>query len=53
MSIHNHSLTYQEKQLIEAGIKAGLADSAAGRGEELTDDYVINMQKELELIIAK
>jgi len=36
------------KEQITAGIKEGLADAEAGRGQDLTDDYVINLKQELQ-----
>jgi prevent-host-death family protein len=36
------------RETIKAGVKAGLADSAAGRGQELTDDYIDNLKNELQ-----
>ena len=36
------------KKTIEAGVKAGLEDSKAGRGRKLTDDYVADLKQELQ-----
>ncbi len=36
------------RDTIKEGIKAGLADAKAGRGEELTDDYIDELKKELQ-----
>jgi prevent-host-death family protein len=35
------------RETIRAGVKTGLADAEAGRGQELTDDYVAGLKKEL------
>ena len=36
------------KKTIEAGVQAGLEDSKAGRGRELTDEYVVELKQELQ-----
>lgn len=36
------------RETIKAGVKAGLADAEAGRGEELTDDYIKTLQQKLQ-----
>jgi len=40
------------KEKINTGIQAGLEDSKAGRGRELTDDYVAELQQKLQQRIA-
>lgn len=40
------------RETIKIGVKAGLADSAAGRGRELTDDYIAGLKQELQAKIA-
>jgi len=42
------------RQRIRDGVKAGLADSEAGRMHELTDDFIVDLKQELhERIKAK
>lgn len=36
------------REQIKAGVKAGLVDAEAGRGQELTNDYVQNLKQELQ-----
>lgn len=36
------------RETIKSGVKAGLADSQAGRGKELTDDYIADLKQELQ-----
>lgn len=36
------------RETIKAGVKSGLADAKAGRGKELTDDYVKSLKEELQ-----
>ena len=36
------------RETIKAGVKAGLADSKAGRGKELNDDFVSDLKQELK-----
>ena len=36
------------RETIKAGVKAGLADSEAGRGHELTDEYVDSLKDKLQ-----
>ncbi len=36
------------REIIKVGVKAGLADAKAGGGEELTDDYIDDLKKELQ-----
>ncbi len=36
------------RETIKAGVKAGLADAKAGRGQELTDDYIADLKTELQ-----
>ena len=41
-------LTKSMKEKIRAGIKAGLADAKAGRGHELTDEFIEALKNEAE-----
>ena len=36
------------RETIKAGVKAGLADAKAGRGQELTDGYIADLKAELQ-----
>ncbi|CAC9609020.1 hypothetical protein [uncultured Gammaproteobacteria bacterium] len=36
------------RETIKAGVKAGLADAKAGRGQELTDGYIADLKTELQ-----
>ena len=36
------------RETIKAGVKAGLADAEAGRGQELTDGYIADLKQELK-----
>ena len=36
-----------EREIIRAGVKAGLEDSKAGRGEDLNDEFVANLKREI------
>lgn len=36
------------REQIKAGVKAGLVDAEAGKGQELTNDYVQNLKQELQ-----
>lgn len=36
------------RETIKTGVKAGLADAKAGRGQELTDDYIDDLKTELQ-----
>ena len=36
------------RETINADVKAGLADAEAGRGQELTDDYIVDLEQELK-----
>ena len=36
------------RETIKAGVQAGLADAQAGRGNELTDDYITDLKQELQ-----
>lgn len=36
------------RETIRAGVKAGLADAEAGRGQELTDDYIASLKQKLQ-----
>lgn len=36
------------RETIKAGVKAGLADAKAGRGQELTDKYIADLKTELQ-----
>ena len=36
------------REQIKTGVKAGLVDAEAGRGQELTNDYVQNLKQELQ-----
>ncbi len=36
------------RETIKAGVKAGLADAKAGRGQELTGDYIADLKTELQ-----
>ncbi len=36
------------RETIKAGVKAGLADAKAGRGQELTDGYITDLKTELQ-----
>jgi len=36
------------RETIKAGVKSGLADANAGRGQELTDGYVADLKTELK-----
>lgn len=36
------------RETITAGVKAGLADAEAGKGQELNDDYVAGLKQELQ-----
>ncbi len=36
------------RETIKAGVKTGLADAKAGRGQELTDGYIADLKTELQ-----
>ncbi len=36
------------RETIRTGVKAGLADAEAGKGQELTDDYIKELKQELQ-----
>ena len=36
------------RETIKAGVKTGLDDAKAGRGQELTDDYIADLKIELQ-----
>lgn len=36
------------KETIETGIRSGISDSEAGRGKELTDEYITDLKLELQ-----
>jgi prevent-host-death family protein len=36
------------RETIRDGVKAGIADAEAGRGQELTDEYVADLKHELQ-----
>ena len=36
------------KEVIKAGVTTGLAESNAGKGEDLTNDYIQNLKNELQ-----
>lgn len=40
------------RETIRNGVKAGLADAKAGRGQELTDNYIADLKTELQARIS-
>jgi len=46
------ALTDTMRESIEQGVRSGLADSESGKGEELSNDYVSNLKKELQARIS-
>lgn len=42
------NLADRMRETIKAGVKAGLADAEAGRGQELNDDFISALKQELK-----